>query len=178
TPQPADTSPLDPQGTILITGGTGTLGTLLARHLVTTHGARHLLLTSRRGPDAPGSTELANELTELGATVTITACDTTNRTALNDLMDGIPADHPLTAVIHTAGTLDDATIPSLTTGRLHAVMQPKIDTAWHLHDLTKHLNLTAFVLYSSVAGIVGSPGQANYAAANAYLDALANHRRT
>ena len=168
--------PLDPDGTILITGGTGTLGQLLARHLATHHGARHLLLASRHGPDAPGTTELTHDLHHLGATTTITACDTTSPTDLAALLQTIPTQHPLTAVIHLAAVLDDATIETLTPTQLHTVLTPKTDTAWHLHTLTQNHPLTAFILFSSAAGTLGSPGQANYAAANTYLDALAHHR--
>ncbi|WP_037902684.1 type I polyketide synthase, partial [Streptomyces sp. NRRL S-350] len=173
----AEPRPLNPDGTVLVTGGTGTLGTLLARHLVTAHGVRHLVITSRRGPDGPGADRLTEELRELGATVTVTACDTTDADAVTALIAAIPADRPLSAVVHTAGLLDDATVTALAPGQLHTVLRPKVDAAWHLHRATEHLDLQAFVLYSSIAGIVGSPGQANYAAANAYLDALATHRR-
>jgi acyl transferase domain-containing protein/acyl carrier protein len=166
----------DPDGTILITGGTGTLATLLAHHLVTTHSARHLLLVSRRGPNAPGATELREQLEAADAHITIQACDTTNRDHVAELLAAIPAEHPLTAVIHTAGTLHDTTITTLTPTDLHTVLQPKIDTAWHLHELTRDLDLKTFILYSSIAGTLGSPGQANYAAANTYLDTLAHHR--
>ncbi|WP_371675367.1 type I polyketide synthase [Streptomyces sp. NBC_01276] len=179
---PADTASdaprFDPEGTVLVTGGTGTLGALLARHLVTEHGVRHLLLTSRRGPAAQGATELTNELTALGAHVALTACDVSDRRALTTLLDAIPPTHPLTAVIHTAGTTHDTTVQSLTPHHLHTVLQPKTDAAHHLHELTQDKNLTAFVLYSSIAGTLGTPGQANYAAANTYLDALATHRHT
>ncbi|RMI28162.1 type I polyketide synthase, partial [Streptomyces triticirhizae] len=168
---------LDPEGTVLITGATGTLGGLIARHLVHHHGARHLLLVSRRGPDAPGATQLHDELTATGATVHLTACDTADPHALATLLTTIPDHHPLTAVIHTAGILDDATVPALTAKRLDTVLRPKVDAAWHLHELTRDLDLRAFVLYSSVSGLLGTAGQANYAAANTFLDALAAHRR-
>ena len=161
---------------MLITGGTGTLGALLARHLVTAHGARDLLLTSRRGPDADGATELAAELTALGAQVTIAACDVADRDALARLLADIPAEHPLTAVVHTAGVLDDATVEALTDEQLERVLAAKAGAAWHLHELTEHLPLAAFVLFSSVVATVGGAGQANYSAANAFLDALAAHR--
>ncbi|MFF3460395.1 type I polyketide synthase [Streptomyces sp. NPDC002730] len=180
TPASKTTTPieLDPSGTILITGGTGALGSLVARHLVTQHGARNLILTSRRGPDANGAPELATELTELGATtVDITACDASDRSSLETLLNSISTAHPLTAVIHTAGLLDDGLINSLTPERLDAVMRPKVDAALNLHELTADTDLTAFVLFSSAAGVIGNPGQGNYAAANTFLDALAHHRQ-
>nr|BCB14664.1 type I polyketide synthase [Streptomyces spiroverticillatus] len=163
----------DPSDTVLITGGTGGLGATLARHLATHHGVRHLLLVSRRGPDTPGATELTHQLTQLGAHPHITTCDVSNRTALQHLINNTPN---LRAVIHTAGTLHDATLPTLTPHHLNTVLTPKTDAAWHLHELTQHLDLTAFILYSSAAGTFDGTGQANYAAANAYLDALAHHR--
>ncbi|MFB7810069.1 SDR family NAD(P)-dependent oxidoreductase, partial [Streptomyces virginiae] len=176
TSAPSAETGLDPDGTVLITGGTGGLGRILARHLVTHHGARHLLLTSRSGPDAPGARELADELTAAGAHITITACDTAVRQSLQNLLDAVPAQHPLTAVVHAAGTLDDATLDNLTPHHVTQVLRPKADAAWNLHRLTSHLPLTHFVLFSSIAGLIGNPGQANYAAANTYLDALAHHR--
>jgi NADPH:quinone reductase-like Zn-dependent oxidoreductase/NAD(P)-dependent dehydrogenase (short-subunit alcohol dehydrogenase family) len=169
---------IDTAGTALVTGGTGTLGRLAARRLVTNHGVRHLLLTSRRGGEAAGAAELAADLKALGAEVTIVACDTADRKAVAGLLAGIPAHRPLTAVVHAAGVLEDATVTALTPDQLDRVLRPKVDAAWHLHELTSHLDLAAFVLYSSVAGILGNSGQANYAAANTFLDGLAQHRRT
>ncbi|MFH8468086.1 SDR family NAD(P)-dependent oxidoreductase [Streptomyces sp. NPDC017991] len=176
-PDTAPDSPWDSTGTVLITGGTGGLGGHLARHLVVEHGVRHLLLAGRRGTDAPGAADLAAELTELGAFVTVAACDASDRQALTALLAAIPAEHPLSGVVHTAGVVADGLLGSLTPERVDEVLRPKADAAWHLHELTRHLDLSAFVLYSSVAGIVDGPGQGNYAAANVFLDALAEHRR-
>ncbi|MET9432579.1 thioester reductase domain-containing protein [Streptomyces sp. NPDC006551] len=163
-------------GTVLITGGTGALGGLFARHLVRTHGVSRLLLVSRRGPEANGATELAAELTALGAEVRVVACDLADRTALTALLESIPDEHPLTGVVHAAGVLDDGMIPDLTPERMATVLRPKVHAAWNLHELTLDRDLDAFVLFSSVAGIIGGTGQANYAAANTFLDALAGHR--
>ena len=167
---------LDTTGTVLITGGTGTLGGLVAEHLVTAHGVTHLVLVSRRGRTAAGAVELAQRLTELGADVQITACDVADPAALAALLASVPPEHPLTAVVHTAAILADAPVTDLTPDGLHQVLATKTDTAWWLHELTAHLDLAAFVMFSSLAGVLGSPGQANYAAANTALDALAEHR--
>ncbi|MEU7277096.1 SDR family NAD(P)-dependent oxidoreductase, partial [Streptomyces asiaticus] len=167
---------LDPEGTVLITGGTGTLGAATARHLVAHHGVRRLLLISRRGPDAPGATELAAELTGLGAHVSVAACDAADRAALAKLLETVPDRHPLTAVVHAAGLLRDATVEALTPDQLDEVLRAKADAAWNLHEFTRDTGLSAFVSFSAAAGLLGAAGQGNYAAANAFLDALAVHR--
>ena len=163
--------PIDPDGTVLITGGTGALGTAVAEHLATRHGARHLLLASRGGKGGP------NQETLPGTDIRVVACDLTDRVALAGLLAGIPAEHPLTAVIHAAGVLDDGVVEAVTPDRLDAVMAPKADAAIALHELTADADLAVFALYSSASAVFGTPGQANYAAANAVLDGLAQRRR-
>ncbi|MEV5839851.1 SDR family NAD(P)-dependent oxidoreductase [Nocardia sp. NPDC052112] len=166
----------NPMGTVLVTGGTGGLGAVVARHLVGERGVRRLLLVSRRGPAAEGATELIAELTAHGADVDIVAADVSDPVAIAALLAAIPDAHPLTAVVHTAGVIDDGMFDSMTAEQVATVFGPKVFAAHHLHEATKDLDLAAFVLYSSIAGVLGGPGQANYAAANAYLDALARHR--
>ncbi|WP_456095354.1 SDR family NAD(P)-dependent oxidoreductase [Parafrankia elaeagni] len=166
-----------PEGTVLITGGTGAVGGHVARHLVHRHGVRHLLLASRRGADAAGIGELVAELEGIGATVTVAAVDIADRDQLARLLAGIPVEHPLTAVIHAAGVLRDGIIESMTPDRIVPVLRPKVDGAVNLHELTRDMGLHAFVVFSSASAIFGTPGQANYAAANAFLEALAQHRR-
>ncbi|MBB5803874.1 acyl transferase domain-containing protein/acyl carrier protein [Saccharothrix ecbatanensis] len=173
--EPVPGRPLDAGGIVLITGGTGGLGALFARHLAERHGVKHLLLVSRRGPAADGAAKLVTELEGMGCDVRVAACDVSDRGQLIELLNSL--DQPLTAVVHAAGVLDDGVLESLTAERVERVMRPKVDAALHLHELTAGLELSAFVLFSSVAALIGSPGQANYAAANAVLDALAANRR-
>ncbi|WP_327172471.1 type I polyketide synthase [Streptomyces sp. NBC_01336] len=175
----APTTPLpwDAEGTVLITGGTSGLGAVVARHLVERHGVRHLLLAGRRGQDAPGATELRDVLHGLGARVTLAACDTSDRAAVDELLSAVPAAHPLTAVVHAAAVMDNALLAALTPAQVDTVMRPKVDAAWNLHEATRGLDLKAFILFSSCAGLVVGVGQANYAAANRFLDALSAHRR-
>ncbi|WP_159052696.1 SDR family NAD(P)-dependent oxidoreductase, partial [Streptomyces bungoensis] len=170
-------APFDADGTVLVTGATGALGSLVARHLAAVHGARRLLLASRRGAQAPGADALLADLTAHGAEADLVACDVADPAALEALLARVPADRPLTGVVHVAGVVEDATLTSLTADRIDAVLRPKADAAWHLHRLTRPWNPGLFLLFSSAAGTFGSAGQGAYAAANAFLDALAGHRR-
>ncbi|MFF4085175.1 type I polyketide synthase, partial [Streptomyces sp. NPDC001777] len=168
----------DPQGSVLVTGGVGELGHLVAHHLVRTHGVRHLVLTSRRGPEAPGAGELVDELTRAGAeTVRVVPCDVSDRDQTAALLSDVAPEHPWTGVFHLAGVTDDALLADQDRDRLHRVMASKVAGAAHLAELTRGLDLSAFVLFSSVSGILGGPGQSNYAAANSWLDALATRLR-
>ncbi|HWA55099.1 MAG TPA: SDR family NAD(P)-dependent oxidoreductase, partial [Solirubrobacterales bacterium] len=168
---------LDPERTVLITGATGGLGALIAGHLVQGHGARHLLLVSRSGEEAPGALDLRARLAEQGAEVTIAACDVSDRSEVEQLLAGIDPEHPLGAVIHCAAVLDDATVQGAAPEQVKRVFAPKAGGARHLHELTAGAELTHFVCFSSIAGLFGGPGQGAYAAANRYLDALAQQRR-
>ena len=163
----------DPDKTALITGATGGLGALFARHLVERHGARHLLLVSRSGPEAKGAEELHRELSELGAEVEIAACDVADPKQLKELLSRISKEHPLGAIVHAAGVLDNGLIADLDRERLCAVMAPKADAAWSLHELTAGLDLDAFVLFSSACRLLGGGSQGADAAADAHLDGLA-----
>ncbi|MFH9488052.1 type I polyketide synthase [Streptomyces halstedii] len=164
------------EGTVLLCGG-GALAAVLARHLVAAHGVRHLLVLSRRGADAPGIPELTADLAEAGAELTAVSCDVADRQALSAALAAVPERHPLRAVVHTAGVLDDGLLDGLTAERMTAVLRPKLDAARHLDQLTRGADLSAFVVFSSAAGVLGSPGQASYSAANAALDALTAERR-
>jgi acyl transferase domain-containing protein/NAD(P)-dependent dehydrogenase (short-subunit alcohol dehydrogenase family)/acyl carrier protein len=174
---PGAIAPFDPGGTVLVTGGTGGLGGLVAKHLVARYEARHVLIASRSGRSAEGAAELASDLERMGAQVSIATCDVAEREQLRALLASVPGEHPLRAVVHVAGVIDDGVVGSLTAERVDRVLAPKLDGAWHLHRLTEHLDLSAFVLFSSVSGVLGGMGQSNYATANAFMDALAAHRR-
>ena len=167
----------DPQRTVLVTGGTGGLGALVAKHLVLEHGVRSVLLLSRRGRESPNARELQAELEQAGAQVAIESCDVTDREQLRTVLEEVPAEHPLGAVVHAAGVLDDCLIGDLTEERLDSVLAPKVQGALNLHEATEQLDLSAFVLFSSAASVFGAPGQGNYAAANGFLDSLAAQRR-
>ncbi|WP_176444344.1 type I polyketide synthase [Rhodococcoides kyotonense] len=171
-----DSVPL--HGTILITGGTGSLGRSVARHLARNYGVEHLVLISRTGVEASGVEELLSEVEILGVEVTIARGDVADRKFLADVLEQLPAEQPLSAVVHCAGQLSDNIFASTTPEDIDRVFRAKVDGAWNLHLLTRHLDLSAFVLFSSAAGILGSPGQAGYAAANTFLDALAARRRS
>ncbi|OBH25378.1 polyketide synthase [Mycobacterium sp. E342] len=163
-------------GSVVITGGTGMAGSALARHLVDRYRVAHVVLASRAGAGAPGVAELVDRLQEAGARVSVVACDVADRDAVAAMLAQIPDDYPLRAVVHAAGILDDGLVLSLTPDRVDAVLRAKVDGAWHLHELTREQDLSAFVVFSSMAGIVGTPGQANYAAANSFLDGLVAYR--
>jgi polyene macrolide polyketide synthase len=177
-PDPARRTGFDPDGAVLITGGTGGLGAVVAKYLVTERGVRHLVLASRRGADAAAAAGLADELGALGAGVRIVSCDVSDRDAVAALVAGIVAERPLTGVLHAAGIVDNGLIGVQSPQRVDAVLAPKADAAWYLHEATRELDLAAFVLFSSVGGLVLTAGQGNYAAASTFLDALAAHRRS
>ncbi|MDO0929806.1 type I polyketide synthase [Streptomyces sp. TG1A-8] len=174
---PADTPVVDPDGLALITGGTGAVGSLIARHLVQRYGVRDLVLVGRRGEATDGAAELTAELTRLGARVTVAPCDVAERGDVDRLLAQLPADRPLRTVVHGAGVVRDAPVDVLDGDRVDAVLRAKADGAWHLHEATRDRDLSAFVLFSSASGLLGGAGQGNYAAANAVTDALAHHRR-
>jgi polyketide synthase 7 len=164
-------------GTVLITGGTGMAGAALARHLVARYGVAHVMLASRSGEHAACAADLVAQLRDAGAGVSVVACDVADRAAVARLLTHVPARHPLRGVIHAAGVLDDGLILGLSPDRLDSVLRAKVDGAWNLHELTQDMDLSAFVVFSSMAGIIGNPGQGNYAAANSYLDGLIAYRR-
>ncbi|MFF1906128.1 amino acid adenylation domain-containing protein [Kitasatospora sp. NPDC058218] len=168
---------VQPGGSVLITGGVGGLGGQVATWLADAHGVRDFVLTSRRGPDAPGAVALVAGLEELGATATVVAADSGDADSMASVLALFDADRPLRGVVHAAGVLDDGALSALTPERLDTVFSPKVDGAWHLHQLTQDVDLDFFLLFSSISDILGAPGQGNYAAANAFLDSLAHLRR-
>ncbi|MFI7431922.1 type I polyketide synthase [Micromonospora haikouensis] len=172
--QPA--TPWEPYGTALVTGGTGALGGHAARWLARS-GVQNIVVASRRGMNAPGAQQLVDDLTALGAQASVVECDAADRDALAALIESIPAEYPLTTVVHASAVLDDAMINDIRLDQIERVLQAKVDVAYHLHELTLDLDLSAFVMFSSFAGSVASSGVGNYAPSNAFLDALAQHRR-
>lgn len=166
-----------PGGTVLVAGGTGTIGSVVARNLVAAHGVRHLVLASRRGGDAPGADRLVADLSAFGAQVSVVRCDMTDRAQVAALLAGLPADRPLTGVVQVVGALDDGMLAGQTRQRLAGVLRAKLDAAVILDELTRAADPDVFVLFSGAAGVLGNPGQSNYAAANSFLDALARRRR-
>ncbi|NGO72500.1 beta-ketoacyl reductase, partial [Streptomyces boncukensis] len=163
----------EPSGTVLVTGGTGALGTQVARWLAG-RGVPHLVLTSRSGVAPDG---LVEELAELGAQVTVAACDVTDRSALADVIAGVPTEWPLTGVVHAAGITDTEGLEQTTAAAFAEVLRAKVDGTRHLDELTRDLPLDLFVVFSSIAATWGSGGQAAYAAGNAFLDAWVQYRR-
>jgi acyl transferase domain-containing protein/acyl carrier protein len=175
---PAEAGPLGPGSTVLITGGTGGLGAILARHLAAEHGVGRLLLASRRGPGAPGAAELVEQLEGLGAEASVLACDVSDRGQLRELLASASAEPGLAAIVHTAGVVDDGLLEAIDGDSLGRVFAPKVDAGWSLHELTAELDdPPLLIFFSSASGALGNPGQANYAAANSFLDALAAHRQ-
>lgn len=164
-------------GTVLITGGTGELGRLIAKHLIKEYGAKHLMLTSRKGMATPGAAELKAKLVEQGATVNIVACDVSDYSSLKAVIESISELVPLIGVVHCAGALDDGVVLAQNEDKLKVAMLPKVAGGWNLHLLSKEKELEFFIMYSSVLGVIGSPGQCNYAAGNTFLDALAAYRQ-
>lgn len=174
---PADSRHFFDHGTVLLTGGTGALGTCIARHLVTQHRCKSLLLLSRQGERAPGAVALRQELQQSGAQVTIVACDVADKVSLSQALAQVPLDYPLTSVIHLAGVIQDSSFELMTRQDLAAALRSKLDSAVYLDELTQSHTLSSFILFSSLSGLLGTSGQANYAAANTFLDALAQRRR-
>ncbi|KAH7130941.1 polyketide synthase [Dactylonectria macrodidyma] len=177
-PQGLETPFIRNDGAVLITGGLGDLGSRVARWLVTVHGIRDVVLTSRRGIKAPSADALVAELVELGAHVTVFACDMAHLDSVKTVMAMFDKDRPLRGVVHAAGVVDGGVISSLTPERCVSTFAPKVDGAWNLHQLTLDMDLDLFLVFSSIAGVMGLPGLGNYAAANSFLDALAHLRRS
>ncbi|MCP2258871.1 Acyl transferase domain-containing protein [Streptoalloteichus tenebrarius] len=177
TPATTHPNPLwRPDGTVLVSGGTGVLGRLVVRHLVVAHGVRRLVLVSRSGLSGDGVGEFLREMSGLGADIRVVAADVADREALASVVGSIPAEFPLSCVVHVAGVLDDGVVGSLSGERVSSVLRPKVDGAWWLHELTVGLGV-GFVVFSSVAGVLGSGGQGGYAAGNGFVDGLVGWRR-
>jgi len=177
SPGAAEIRAFDPHGTVLITGEAAGPAGLVARHLVAEHGVAHVMLASRLGRESDGAGKLESELQTLGSRVTSIACDLSDREAVKELIASVPVEHPLRGIVHAASVNEDGAVDSMTSTQLDRALAPAVDGALHLHELTRHLDLSAFVMFSSVAGTLGKAGAGAGAAANAFLDAIAAHRR-
>ncbi|KAI4599792.1 putative PKS/NRPS-like protein biosynthetic cluster [Pestalotiopsis sp. 9143b] len=164
-------------GAVLVIGGLGQLGARVARWLAATHGVRDLILTSRRGMEAPGADNLVNELATSGVKVTVLASDVANPASITSIIGLFNKDRPLRGVVHAAGVSDSGVLLAMTPERCATTLGPKVFGAWLLHEATSDMDLDLFMMFSSISGVMGMSGLANYAAANSFLDALAYHRR-
>jgi len=166
-----------PGGAVLITGGLGDLGARVARWLASDHGVHDLVLISRRGMDSPAADDLVAGLCRLGARVTVITGDVADAECIRSIMAIFKEDRPLRGIVHAAGVVDSGVLSSMTPQRCETTIAPKMYGAWNLHQATQHVDMDLFMMFSSISGVMGMPGLANYAASNSFLDALAHFRR-